>query len=1526
MNTQRLQHVALVAGCAFFAAACAQDRPEISRVQPNYLDKAELLGDTGKNSGLGNLEFYMRSTVIQTSFTTATSFPGEMSKMTRGVFDVQENALYFYRTYEFMEGSEAYALKSDTDIPMRDKAGKVVEHAVPQDYQQLTCKADADCSKGARCADRWRQKDKWSDEGQHHGFCVVKAKKYIYRGAPVLAYPILSHFDKTHAYSTATGEQTNVVSENTSDRHWYERQYMRVGWGAQQVFSFDHDVLASVFYSGGSPVIYEGENAPEAEQFERGATKLNDSVAQRWFNYTVRVVATPPTTFLEGFGKIPICFFYPWYAGGVYDCTSEELKVRYSFLQVPKFEKEPERAYIARDSNDVEFEKFGYFRTERPTFDLQFGNTHSGALRRVERHRVWDKYVKCLVNPADDAVDGKPKCVAESNSTVWRGDFDYTKMSAVPIVYYMNEDHPRELVPESKEIGRKWSEPLADVVAHHKGSKPDYPMFIVCENSDAAAKAAIAQGLEVAEWSGSKSAASKWCKEMDRPHRFGDLRWSVMHAVPNPIQAGLYGYGPSAADPLTGEIVSASAHAYSGVMKSGAEAALQAIELLSGVKDVNDIRRASEKVFNSQKLMAANMDSRPPRMDDPQSVDAVKAAVAGMIDPDVRDILLTTGLPYDNNGGFWAQARMSLIQKAPELDAMLAGDDDGRAVAALFKDPRFLTAKPGTKPILTKDQLAKFSLASWNHTAARIQREKTMNDLGAKTLHFADFADNALLGLAAQYGAQYDQAFCQMYASTPDTSVADHFAAAKGGNCTKAGDFESFGAGSGRVCATNGEGTLQWADCSTKVLMQKLRLALNVANANYPGLEQNNALPGPLYTDTADASLRKTQELGRTLTTQLREKFKLALWKRIYLGTQEHEVGHTLGLRHNFEASTDAMNFHQKYWALKRKPDRKTSLPDDFHALLPDTPEQAREGLRETQLASVMDYTAKFNGRDAGVGLYDRAAIKFGYGDLVEVFDGLSPKAVLETDPDNGGPLAVADKYLKNPETTTPGNKMVRHDGNTKLNILNRRLHWSALPAYFGGVDQMYKRKNVAWSQLHGDRCKGDSDCTGGKTCTPFGEDSFCRDPAVVEVPYRFCSDEYNGQTASCSTFDEGVDAYEITRNALDDYENYWWFYGYSRDSETFHPQNYSARVQRSFWTATRQFQYWAVDYTMYQRDNWWNKEFNTDYNQDLNGGLAGAYATLLGFNTMAQALARPSCGYYGLNSAKGRFEPYTNVDQAQFTDTRLVDERMGCRPLYPNWDYNGYVTRPETGGQIYDRLAALTMLSDPTMTGRLGFNESEDMRRFRVSYYNVFPRQLTNLLAAISVEDAAYYGWQIVRGKDGKSDTLVRRNWVGTGVANAPKPCAEFPPTATDAQKEGCLKFNVFPDARPTFPSSRFRMPLQAAYYGMAVLYKGYNRSYLDVSRVFLAGHHAKVDLPASIAAEDIATFTDPLSGKTYIAPRVAKDTLNPGFMAVQLADAELKKWKQLGQLQDNYLFSEYQFRVSLLDITRTMHELFDN
>lgn len=48
----------------------------------------------------------------------------------------------------------------------------------------------------------------------------------------------------------------------------------------------------------------------------------------------------------------------------------------------------------------------------------------------------------------------------------------------------------------------------------------------------------------------------------------GDLRYNVINLIDEPLSNGLAGYGPSAANPLTGEIVHAHVNQYSGVLRS----------------------------------------------------------------------------------------------------------------------------------------------------------------------------------------------------------------------------------------------------------------------------------------------------------------------------------------------------------------------------------------------------------------------------------------------------------------------------------------------------------------------------------------------------------------------------------------------------------------------------------------------------------------------------------------------------------------------------------------------------------------------------------------------------------------------------------------------------------------------------------------------------------------------------------------------------------------------------------------------
>lgn len=182
----------LVALTLLGMVGCAADQGEINRVQPDAIEKSILSG-----------EWHFRSTVTESAGLAAFVFPGAQSMMERGVFEIDEDTLYFYRTYEYMTNTDILGETADTDTPLLDENGQPV-------LREVVINGNTEM-----------------------------APVYIYRGAPIASWPITKHFDIKASYSSATGEKTNVISENTSDNKWYEREYMRVMWaGALHTWDF----------------------------------------------------------------------------------------------------------------------------------------------------------------------------------------------------------------------------------------------------------------------------------------------------------------------------------------------------------------------------------------------------------------------------------------------------------------------------------------------------------------------------------------------------------------------------------------------------------------------------------------------------------------------------------------------------------------------------------------------------------------------------------------------------------------------------------------------------------------------------------------------------------------------------------------------------------------------------------------------------------------------------------------------------------------------------------------------------------------------------------------------------------------------------------------------------------------------------------------------------------------------------------------------------------------------------------------
>lgn len=222
-----------------------------------------------------------------------------------------------------------------------------------------------------------------------------------------------------------------------------------------------------------------------------------------------------------------------------------------------------------------------------------------------------------------------------------------------------------------------------------------------------------------------------------------------------------------------------------------------------------------------------------------------------------------------------------------------------------------------------------------------------------------------------------------------------------------------------------------------------------------------------------------------------------------------HELGHTLGLRHNFKGAQDALNFPPNFWGIETK---------DF---------RNKPGFVESELrsSSVMDYHKYFNSHLFGLGLYDYAALVFGYGEKVEVFDEQDEKFVptsllsrLELMHYRDLPLLFSGK---NAEAT------IRNHINDITDKYRRKeksayidIHTLSLESH---PENLYKRKYVDYTKIKQNTF---AQYFGGKK------------EIISPVPYSFCTDsQINSSDIFCRPFLYGSSPSEVVSDAIENYE-----------------------------------------------------------------------------------------------------------------------------------------------------------------------------------------------------------------------------------------------------------------------------------------------------------------------------------------------------------------------------------------------------
>lgn len=618
------------------------------------------------------------------------------------------------------------------------------------------------------------------------------------------------------------------------------------------------------------------------------------------------------------------------------------------------------------------------------------------------------------------------------------------------------------------------------------------------------------------------------------------------------------------------------------------------------------------------------------------------------------------------------------------------------------------------------------------------------------------------------------------------------------------------------------------------------------------------------------------------------EIIRQKLRRDIFLGVTLHEMGHNVGLRHNFRASYDSMNYYPQYWQLRdaaaKNPNARrftgidpvtqqiTSVPyaggtecDNLKGKLRpryvDCPGGATsvdeiQGLvREYQYSSIMDYGSEFNMDFHGLGKYDKAAMKFSYaGDgFVEVFT--------DAKQDQNSQLKWA--------AISAFQGALGFPSPIGLTATLESINYTTYPDLFqSGIEGFEMRKDVPYSEICG--------TSDDYACPLSGFLRSDRDGNVL-VPYYFCSDEFAGNL-TCQRFDSGADVYEQAMDVISRYENYYLLNNFKRDKYNFYASlAYLSRIEGRYFRLLRTQMTW---YTLLRAnfEEFFDQtpEFKKFW-EDENGWGSFGTAVAEGFNMFGRVLARPQAGQYTLVAA-GAADDYPGQLYKQSSDSlgggltasNLTIGLIDGKFIDTTWEFDrcGYYWADECQSRIgyfLDKTLALDVLADNTARFT-GYDTAVDVRKYAIGYSLAFQQQVEEKVGAILSGDYASWAPRLeVFSTDYTKTKIALRNWT-----------TDPNPGNTDSR--------AIID-----PSAGFTLQLYTGVYGLSEFPTSFNRSFIDKTRIFVVGN-GEAPVPDSqlgspgactaagyVCVDDVGPTDVNATGKKYAAKHYPDGTFGP-------------------------------------------------
>jgi hypothetical protein len=537
---------------------------------------------------------------------------------------------------------------------------------------------------------------------------------------------------------------------------------------------------------------------------------------------------------------------------------------------------------------------------------------------------------------------------------------------------------------------------------------------------------------------------------------------------------------------------------------------------------------------------------------------------------------------------------------------------------------------------------------------------------------------------------------------------------------------------------------------------------------------------------------------------------------QVFIGVTAHEVGHTLGLRHNFEGSADPLNFFPNFWGVDTGDHRMS--------------ENGRN--HEVQYSTIMDYMQRFNSDFGGIGLYDKAAIKFGYGGKVEVFDEREEHFV------------PSDSYWdRNLDLFDPTDLPFLLAGNGANAELDR--HYDGVyNSYVDGNDNaeinvqggtniqpkpanLFRRRDIDvkdWMKQEMLRVVGQNNDDGA--------------PVSIAVPYKYCSDAFAyGGNLKCNRWDMGTTSSEIVKNAAEMYDFYYPFDAFRRDRAS---NGWASGYMNRVYSRTYQPMLNAFRYFYYYRRSgariWpeikdWSK------------------ASLSGMNFFLRVLSTPEPGEYCLDN--GNYVPKASAATCEKTVTLGIDQARFYDTSYDvNQEY-----RPNNMGHFYDKGLAIMAMTDTNAFFLRDFSNLTNRSAFSIGYYRVFAPEMIKLYGGLIRGENEVYSSRIVDGPSGPE--VVPPRFLGAGTGTIENPAAG----------------NRVP------PSDSFQLRNWALFYAMGNLSTPLDQTldFASRARITLAGSAS--DPTTAIDPSKVVEFTDPVSHYIYRAVAVDGPEQSIGF-----------------------------------------------